>query len=343
MDRSHPPGGTPAFGELFLTYPDLFPARAAGEPWGRSAVAVDFVGGPYLFQGLIPGQAETLLERFGPLASPVADPSAAGPGAVPIRVLRVGDNEFREVSVEGWCYTFDRDYHPDHLRVAGLRFMARLDGLDAGPESFPPAACLYTPEAGGPYFLSQVENFFRLLVAYRLLELGGVLLHSAGVVAKGRAYVFSGHSGAGKTTISRLALASGRQVLSDDMNALCWHREPDGENGKGRARVEKLPFAGDLGRTPAPRASHPLAALCRLKKGEATIRPLGRAEAVAFFVGCAPFVNVDPHRLDRLGENLERITGNVPVHELRFPKSGGFWHLLEESGDADGGEAAERQ
>lgn len=322
----------PPFGELFLRHPDLFPARRAGEPWGERTVEVDFVGGPYRFHGINEAQARALLERFGPLATELGDSANGQADAVTeIAVFRVDASEFLAIDIEGWSYTFDRDYQPDAVRVAGLRFMARIDGLGSidGPGSL--VGTLFSPEADGPFFLSQVENFFRLLVAYRLLHLGGVLLHSAGVVSPRAsdgaevAHVFVGHSGAGKTTISRRALAEGRQVLSDDMNALC----PGGpESGTGLV-AEKLPFAGDLGRTPGPRQSYPLAGVHRLKKGANALRPLGRAEAVAFLLGCSPFVNVDPHRVDALTANLVRLCRHLRPSELTFSKEGGFWPLVD--------------
>ena len=62
-----------------------------------------------------------------------------------------------------------------------------------------------------------------------------------------------GRSGAGKSTSSRLALESGWEVLSDDMNALV--------RDQGDWRVEKLPFAGDLGQTPSRSRLYPIAGL----------------------------------------------------------------------------------
>ena len=276
-----------AFAEDFLLHPDLFPARRVGDPWGSTTLTIDFAGGPYTFRGLSQSQAQTLAERFGDMVIELSPGSATAEAPIEIDFFRVPRAEFRPVELEGWSYTFDRRYRETSVEVAGLEFMARVDWR---PQL---TGCLWTPLDGGAFFRSQVENFFRLLVAYRLLELGGVLFHSAGVVNGDRAFLFLGHSGAGKTTISKLSLASGREVLSDDMNALC----PDAE---GRLCVEKLPFAGDLGRQPGKRRSFPLAALCRLRQGEHRIKPLRPAEAVAFLVACAPFINAAPHRLDRL-------------------------------------------
>lgn len=305
------------FGDVFLRHPDLFPARRVGDPWGDESLVIDFAGGPYRFTGLTTAQAETLAERFGEMACDA--PPAGSPEPVSIALYRVPDTEFLPVDLDGWSYTFDRRYLEHAVEIAGLDFMARVDWC---PNL---VGTLWTPLDGGPFFRSQVENFFRLLVAYRLLALGGVLFHSAGVVSGERSFLFLGPSGAGKTTISRLSLTTGREVLSDDMNALC---PPP---GGGPVRLEKLPFAGDLGNQPGKRRSFPLAAFCRLRQGEHGLKPLRAAESVAFLVGCAPFINADPHRLDALTDNLLRLVRSLPAFELSFAKDAGFWPLLEEA------------
>ena len=334
-----PPAETSSkdFGKLFLRHPDLFPARQAGEPWDDLELTVNFAGGPYAFSGLSRGQCHELGERFGDLVMPTEASTSAlsAPDVTRIKIFRADPNEMLEFDLKGWSYTFDRDYQSHAVRVAGLQFMARIDfgARDLSQIS----AALWTPLDEGPVFLSQVENFFRLLVAYRLLKLGGVLFHSAGVVSNQRGFLFMGHSGAGKTTISRLSLASGRQVLSDDMNALC---PLSSDALAGPPTVEKLPFAGDLGRTPTARKRYPLAGLYRLKKGTDRLRPVRRSQAVAFLIGCAPFVNVDPHRLDRLTDNLIYLLDGFPLVELTFSKAGTCWQLLEE--DATQRESSKR-
>jgi hypothetical protein len=53
-----------------------------------------------------------------------------------------------------------------------------------------------------PYSLDSV---LRILHSLILAERGGFLLHAASAICDGRAYLFSGVSGAGKTTMTRLA------------------------------------------------------------------------------------------------------------------------------------------
>ena len=135
-----------------------------------------------------------------------------------------------DLDTRGWEYTLDQDHAESSVRIAGLRLMARLDWA---PEL---KGALWTPEIAGEEWTSVLENYLRLLVAYRLLAEGGVLLHSAGVSDGRSAWLLLGPSGAGKTTASRLCLAAGAEVLSDDLNAA---RFPDGGGGPVVAR---LPF-----------------------------------------------------------------------------------------------------
>jgi hypothetical protein len=306
------------FGAAFLHQPDLFPARRAGAAWGTSSLTIDLPGGPYRFSGLDPVQVEAARVRFGSYLRGMEEPAEA---AVETLVFRMAEEEFREIDTRGWEYGLDLDPTPAAVRMAGLRLAGRLDwrpGL---------SGALWTPDAGSDAFAGIFENFFRVLTAYRLLELGGVLVHGAAVAFRGRSVLALGRSGAGKTTFSRFALAQGAEVLSDDLNAL--RRTASG------TVVEKLPFTGDLGDSASPAGPFPLAALLRLEKSpDDELHPLRRAEAVGLLLACSPFVNVDPHRREALLANLARLlpaAGDPPVWALHFSLSGGCWPILEKT------------
>lgn len=301
-----------SFGARYLLDPDLFPGRQSGERWGAEGIAVELIGGPYRFLGLNAAQLQVVRARYGVLCAP---PAASAEPGVTLQFFRIAADELRPQDLRGQEYTFDLDYEPHAVRLAGPGFMARLDWQ-------PSLHCaLWTPAAGGGDFEGICANVFRVLVAYRLLEQGGALLHSAGVVDGGRAHLFLGRSGAGKTTLSRLSLEQGRQVLSDDMNAL--------RGGDDGLWVERMPFAGDLGQRAERASALPLASLYRLRQGAGCrLTELGKAAATALLVACAPFVNDDPHRVDQLVANTEALAATVSCHELTFALDSDVWQTI---------------
>ncbi len=304
-----------SFGAAFLVNPDLFPARRSGEPWGDREVALALPGGPYRCAGLSALQEEAVRHRFGGwLLSPPWPEKA-----VETVLFRISKEEFREVDVRGWEYGLDFDFTPASVRLAGIRLVGRLDWR---PDL---AGALWTADEGEA-FAGMFENFFRVLVAYRLHEQGGAVLHAAGIAVHGLGFLFLGRSGAGKTTLSRMALERGATVLSDDLNAL--------RLAAGRPVVEPLPFTGDLGDAGEPAPPLPLGALFRLEKSpHDALRPLGRAEATALLLSCSPFVNADPHRREALLAGLLRLlpAGEAPpAWALEVSLRGGFWSILHD-------------
>jgi hypothetical protein len=306
-----------SFGDGFLRLPDLFPGRRGGEPWGERAVVLDVAGGPYRFSGLSAAQEEAVRHRFAGLCREAGEGAAASLTAS--QVFRAPAADFLDRDVRGWEYTLDMEHSPGAVRLAGLRLMARLDGVGGGGL----AGGLWTCEERGEEWAASVfENFLRVLAAYRLLAEDGAVIHSAGVTDGEAGFLLLGPSGAGKTTASRLCLARGGAVLSDDLNAV--------RLGAGGARLQQLPFTGDLGnRAGAPAGGVPLRALVRLAKGaDEHLRPLSPAAALAGLVAAAPFVNRDPWRREALLGVLERLARAVPAWELTFPLAGDPWAIL---------------
>jgi hypothetical protein len=304
---------TAGFATGFLTNPDLFPARRGGEVWGPIEITLALPGGPYRFAGLNAAQEEAVRQRFGAYCETAAAPT---PEILESVLFRGSETDFRTFDLRGWEYGLDLDPTPESVRLAGLRLIGRLDwrpGL---------TGALWTPDGGSAAFAGIFENFLRVLTAYRLQELGGAVLHCAGIGSAQGARLFLGRSGAGKSTVSRLAQERGATVLSDDLNALV--------PVQGSPWVEKLPFTGDYGDSRSPSAAVPLAGLYRLEKAvEDALRPLSRAEAVACLLACSPYVNADPWRRDALFANLLGLIPRGAAWSLRFSLGGGFWPILD--------------
>ena len=300
------------FGGLFLRHPRTFPADHGGRPWGAEAIDLHIAGGPYRLRGLSVEQRLDLIRRFGGFAG-AAKTKDTG---IEISVCRADAGRFKPLAAKRpWEYTLDSRHRAHAVEIAGLGFMARLSWNRQA------RASLWVSPAAGVEFLSACENFLRALVAYRLLQQGGVLLHSAGVCTETGGRLFFGHSGAGKSTLARMAQDAGLTLLSDDLNAVV--ASEDGFT------VAALPFTGDLP-PPADGRPRPPIGLFRIVQAHCNeLRPMSPATAVAALSACAPYVNHDPHRSERLADNLTRIAGALPVFELHFNRDGTLWQTLD--------------
>jgi hypothetical protein len=268
-----------------------------------------------VFTGLSADQEAAIRVRF----FDTCRPDAEARNGVECRLLRVSSEEFRRFDLRGFELTLDLDPAEDSLRIAGLDLMARIEWRPTM------VAALWTPSPGSEVFAGILENVLRVITAYRLVERGGALLHSAGIVDDGAAWLFLGRSGAGKSTFSRLSLAEDRRVLSDDLNALL--------PASGKWQVVPVPFAGDC--RSSDHEARPLAAVCQLRQGKAhRLDPLRRAEGLAALVAAAPYVNQDAHRLDRLLSNLLALQDSMAVDRLTFSREDGVWQMLTAAHEA---------
>ncbi len=304
-----------AFADRFVSVPDLFPARLAGEHWGTAQVSLDFLGATYSMTGLTPGFQEAIEERFGDLV--VAPDIETDKKAIEFKVFRSAREDFHHFDLAGWDVQFDFQYHSEHVKMAGYQLMGFLSlypRLRVG---------LWTCSETKSDFILGFANLLRVASAYALLENGGVLIHSAALSDGYRSWLFPGHSGAGKSTLSRLAAHRGWEIYSDDLNAIV----PTGK----RVSVQQVPFAGDFGRERLeilpPR---PLEFLCKLRQSEAdAVAIMETGSTFALLVACAPFVNCDPFRIHRLEENLLALVEEVPGYVLDFSLDGQLQGLVE--------------
>jgi hypothetical protein len=150
-----------------------------------------------------------------------------------------------------------------------------------------------------------------LLWIHRLSMGEGVEVHGCGVVAPdGRGLLLTGHSGAGKSTSSRMwSQREGARVLSDDRIIL--RRE------KSRIWMYGTPWHGDAGIAEADR--WPLDGIFVLAHGHANqLRPLSRTQASAELYTRS---FVPHHSPDAVGFNLEflsQVTASVPSFDFSF-------------------------
>lgn len=168
-----------------------------------------------------------------------------------------------------------------------------------------------------PWFAGVLENLARLLMAYDVLHDGGVMLHCAALVKSDRASVLFGHSGAGKSTTSEIALGKGYSVISDDINIIDSHL--DGW------RVSPVPFSGTLNAMSDIKTPVSLNKIYRLHQStEDRVAPCSAARAVSLLAGSAPFINQDKYRVEQLVDILTNLSLEVSVQDLYFTRGPAF-------------------
>ena len=163
-----------------------------------------------------------------------------------------------------------------------------------------------------------LDSLLRVFLSWELLNRSGFLLHAATVVRGGRAFVFTGRSGAGKSTVASLAPEG--SVLTDEISLL--RRE------EGVWRAYGTPFWGEF-RAAGANASAPVAGLFRLLQS-----PENRVEAVrpmTLLRALLPnvlFFSPDVEANKRLLAIVSQAAAEIPGFHLSFRKSTAFWEVL---------------
>src|SRR6202453_3461628 len=168
-----------------------------------------------------------------------------------------------------------------------------------------------------PYSLDTV---LRILHSLILAERGGFLLHAASAICDGQAFLFSGVSGAGKTTMTRLAPPD-VTLLTDEISYVC--RTGDGYRAFG------TPFAGDLDKA-GMNISAPIAGLYLLAQGRHNHAELvPSAGAARRLLRNILFFADDSALVERLFRTACEFVLQVPVYELTFQPEAEVWNLIE--------------
>jgi hypothetical protein len=165
-----------------------------------------------------------------------------------------------------------------------------------------------------------VDYALKNLVAIFADHRGGLLLHAAGLLVGGQAYLFMGPSGSGKSTVTQLSPHA--LPLNDDLVLLRQH--------EGRWMAFGTPFwniaAEDRsGET----ACGPAAGIYRLvQDSKNSVQPLSPAAAAAELVASCPVVNAMAARLPALLARCQQIATAAPVKRLHFQKDASFWDVI---------------
>jgi len=164
-----------------------------------------------------------------------------------------------------------------------------------------------------------VDSLLRIVHSLVLAKQRGFLVHASSAIRKNRAFIFSGVSGAGKTTISRLAPPD-VTLLTDEISYV--RRNGDNYLACG------TPFAGELGR-PGANASAPISDFYFLEKGpENRIEPIAAADAVRRLMRNILFFVHDPDLVAQVFQSACEFVSLVPMHRLVFVPDRRVWDII---------------
>jgi hypothetical protein len=175
-----------------------------------------------------------------------------------------------------------------------------------------------------PYSLDSV---LRILHSLILARRGGFLLHAASAICDGRAFLFSGVSGAGKTTMTRIATPN-VTLLTDEVSYVRPDAVRDGRPGAASYRAFGTPFAGELAKA-GENTSAPIAALFFLEKGpDNRIDEMSSAEAVRRLMRNILFFAEDPNLVEELLATACAFVASLPIRRLTFYPDSQVWERV---------------
>ena len=164
-----------------------------------------------------------------------------------------------------------------------------------------------------------IDSVLRIIHSLMLAKQGGFLVHAASAIRFGQAFLFAGVSGAGKTTISRLAPPDTR-LLTDEISYVV---QQDGEYC-----ACGTPFAGELAQV-GENVSAPIKAVFLLEKGpENRIVTVSKPEAIRSLMRNILFFADDAELVNEVFHSACEFASKVPVRRLMFVPDERVWNII---------------
>lgn len=165
------------------------------------------------------------------------------------------------------------------------------------------------------------DSWLRVMLSLALIPSHGLLVHAASVVRDGRAYLFPGVSGAGKTTLARLS--SDATLLSDELSLVT------AGDDDGGACVHGTPFWGELARAGEARSGR-LAGIYFLRHAaDHAVSSLGPRDALTRLLPTVMSFAREPDVVRRVVDLAAGLVAAVPCFLLDFRRDAGFWRIIE--------------
>ena len=265
-------------------------------------------------------------------APPAIQEFAVEIGNIPV-VLRTRSADLQEILQQRYAGFIRGTAQPEHMfdvdvvpaenpvsdvpdaRVWNDNGIWRLERSDFRAEWNAHAGTGRILQALTPYAIDSVLRIVHTLI---LARNGGFLLHAGSAIRNGRAFLFSGVSGAGKTTITRLAPPDAI-LLTDEISYI---REANRYVACG------TPFAGELAQ-PGENVNAPIERLYFLAKGpDNRIDPINSPEALRMLLRNILFFANDAELVKMVFRSANEFLAKVPAFRLAFYPDAHVWDLI---------------
>ncbi|MWC30417.1 hypothetical protein [Paenibacillus sp. MMS18-CY102] len=144
----------------------------------------------------------------------------------------------------------------------------------------------------------------------------GLLIHSSCIVEHGKAWLFAGHSGAGKSTVAELSIP--RPVLSDEATLLLFDDD-------GSAIVHDSPLRSDL-EEPCEVLASPLGGIHFLNQSEQVFRiSVSKVDTLVLLMDKVFYWKHNRLETAKLIALCKQVAESVPAFQLHFQKNDTFW------------------
>ncbi|MDF0727745.1 hypothetical protein PY093_13785 [Cytobacillus sp. S13-E01] len=146
----------------------------------------------------------------------------------------------------------------------------------------------------------------------------GLLIHSSCVIDNGKGHIFSGHSGAGKSTAAKLSHP--RSLLSDEATLV--------KISPKEIIIYDSPFRSEI-KIRGNETLTSLGSIQLLKQSQQNKRTiLKKADALLRLIDKVFFWTNDSIESKQIIQLLQLLVQNVPAYELQFQKNDTFWELI---------------
>ncbi|MGE7760198.1 hypothetical protein [Peribacillus sp. NPDC097895] len=185
----------------------------------------------------------------------------------------------------------------------------------------------YLVEVDAEYQYAEISAYNELALKHALINLyssfivyheWGLLLHSSCVIENGKAHIFAGHSGAGKSTAAKLSYP--RTLLSDEATILKISSE--------KIEVYNSPFRSEI-LAAGKEEIFPLGSIQVLHQSLQNQREiLTKSDSLITMINKVFYWSDHPANKKVILGMLTEMVNQVPIYNLFFQKNDTFWELI---------------